>query len=524
MVLFTLSSAQNCTQPLGMQSGTISDCQISASSERKFHFGPANARLRFSGTDVRVGAWVAGTQDRNQWLQVDFGNETTVTGIDTHGRASERCPKCNDWVEKYNVAYSQDNVTFHQYKEDGQVKVFQTELDWLCRTRSRVICLFLLPFLKEFLANSDRDSIVRHVLSSPVVARYFRINPTQWKDRIAMRVELLGCRAGMDHPHLPTVLEPRLALTSYQSPVSLLRHQHFTKGFSTLSSLNWSYRMTISSFLSASRPSASPNSAHSSAGAPVSSQPASTSATLPPRMTSPAAVAATSSGRNPAAPDTITETSSQQQKQASFIDRTSSDVEMQSTESGSRDGESSEAPGTKTTSCHSSFGSKPAVVTKVSSLTPTATSSAASPLENYQQDLISVSRSPPVASSKNQHKSPERKSAKSSEGKTALSAVRTQFLVPAATSSGFPASTRLLPSATPSEARVPPNAVPTSSVVEDKVSHSGFHSLLAIVARVACGGLTTQLFLFQTQSSPLAKIRRVLESADPRNKSSLPVS
>ena len=329
MVLFTLSSAQNCIQLLGMQSGTISDCQISASSERKFHFGPANARLRFSGTDVRVGAWVAGTQDRNQWLQLDFGNETTVTGIDTHGRASERCPKCNDWVEKYNVAYSQDNVTFHQYKEDGQVKVFQTELDWLCRTRSRVICLFLLPFLKEFLANSDRDSIVRHVLSPPVVARYFRINPTEWKDRIAMRVELLGCRAGMDHPHLPTVLEPRLALTSYQSPVSLLRHQHFTKGLSTLSSLNWSYRMTISSFLSASRPSASPNSAPSTAGAPAFSQPASTRSTLPPRMTSPAAVTATSSGRNPAAP-TSTETSSQQQKQASFIDRTSSDVEMQS--------------------------------------------------------------------------------------------------------------------------------------------------------------------------------------------------
>ena len=138
MVLFTLSLAQNCTQLLGMQSRNISDGQISASSERKVYLGPTNARLNFSGTDVRLGAWMPGRNDHNQWLQVDFGNETKVTGIDTQGR---RCGNCSHWVKKYNVTYGQDNATFHQYKENGRVKVsrqnsgfpkqLSSDLSWL---------------------------------------------------------------------------------------------------------------------------------------------------------------------------------------------------------------------------------------------------------------------------------------------------------------------------------------------------------------------------------------------------------
>ena len=116
-----LFSALNCTQPLGMEDESISDGQISASSERKRHFGPANARLNFSGDDTRAGAWMPRRNDSSQWLQVDFGNETRVTGIDTQGR---RCRICHQWVKEYTVSYSRDNVTFHKYKQDGNVKVF----------------------------------------------------------------------------------------------------------------------------------------------------------------------------------------------------------------------------------------------------------------------------------------------------------------------------------------------------------------------------------------------------------------
>ena len=117
-----LFPALNCNQPLGMEDESISDGQISASSERKLRFGPANARLNFSGDYTRVAAWMPENNDRKQWLQVDFGNETRVTGIDTQGR---RCRNCYQWVKEYTVSYIKDNATFHEYKykQDGNVKV-----------------------------------------------------------------------------------------------------------------------------------------------------------------------------------------------------------------------------------------------------------------------------------------------------------------------------------------------------------------------------------------------------------------
>ena len=113
-----------------MQDGTISDGQISASSARRKDFGPANARLNFSGTDVRVGAWLAGTNDKNQWLQVDFGNETTVTAIDTQGRTLHLCAGCSNWVNKYTVSYSLDNARYSA--EKSVVSVFSVWwVSWL---------------------------------------------------------------------------------------------------------------------------------------------------------------------------------------------------------------------------------------------------------------------------------------------------------------------------------------------------------------------------------------------------------
>ena len=48
--------------------------------------------------------------------------------------------------------------------------------------------------LKEFAANSDRDTVVFHELSEAIRARYIRIRPTAWHAHISMRVELFGCK------------------------------------------------------------------------------------------------------------------------------------------------------------------------------------------------------------------------------------------------------------------------------------------------------------------------------------------
>ena len=52
----------------------------------------------------------------NQWLQVDLGSENfKITRVATQGRKESA-----EWVTSYKLQYSDDGVTFHYYKEQGQ--------------------------------------------------------------------------------------------------------------------------------------------------------------------------------------------------------------------------------------------------------------------------------------------------------------------------------------------------------------------------------------------------------------------
>ena len=107
-----------CQQALGMESGAISDGQIDASSQ--WHPDAAHAailgRLHIQATADKMGAWASGSNDVNQWLQIDLGNQsTTVTRVATQGRYD-----ANQWVTKYNLQYGDDGVNFQYYKEHGQ--------------------------------------------------------------------------------------------------------------------------------------------------------------------------------------------------------------------------------------------------------------------------------------------------------------------------------------------------------------------------------------------------------------------
>ena len=125
-----------CKDALGMESGTVTDDQISASSEwnATHHFDQCHVgthyadqwdaihyahqgRLQFKKDAVKSGAWSAAENDINQWLQVDLGsNFTRVTGLATQGRDDY-----DWWVVEYKLLYSSDqNVNFQNYKERGQ--------------------------------------------------------------------------------------------------------------------------------------------------------------------------------------------------------------------------------------------------------------------------------------------------------------------------------------------------------------------------------------------------------------------
>ena len=101
-----------------MESGTIFDEQITASSEFNVHLAANHSRLNFQGVDGKRGSWSAGRNDANQWLQVDLGTENfTVTHVATQGKYD-----LSQWVTSYKLQYSDNEVDFTFYREQGKTE------------------------------------------------------------------------------------------------------------------------------------------------------------------------------------------------------------------------------------------------------------------------------------------------------------------------------------------------------------------------------------------------------------------
>ena len=98
-----------------MEHRFIKDGQITASSEHDSNHAAIQARLNFKAGGGKQGAWSAGSNDANQWIQVALGSYTKVTGIATQGRNG-----ANQWVTKYQLQYSENGVNFAYYKAPGQ--------------------------------------------------------------------------------------------------------------------------------------------------------------------------------------------------------------------------------------------------------------------------------------------------------------------------------------------------------------------------------------------------------------------
>ncbi|KAM4864410.1 discoidin, CUB and LCCL domain-containing protein 2 isoform X3 [Urocitellus parryii] len=167
--LFTFKTS-GCYGTLGMESGVIADPQITASSVLEWtdHTGqenswkPEKARLKKPGPP-----WAAFVTDEYQWLQIDLNKEKKITGIITTGST---LVEHNYYVSAYRILYSDDGQKWTVYREPGveQDKIFQ--------------------------GNKDYHQDVRNNFLPPIIARFIRVNPTQWQQKIAMKMELLGCQ------------------------------------------------------------------------------------------------------------------------------------------------------------------------------------------------------------------------------------------------------------------------------------------------------------------------------------------
>ncbi|KAF7707538.1 milk fat globule EGF and factor V/VIII domain containing b isoform X1 [Silurus meridionalis] len=158
-----------CSEPLGFKSRLIGDHQLSSSSSFRtwgieaFTWHPHYARLDKQG---KTNAWTAATTSRSEWLQVDLISPKRITGIITQGAKDFGSVQ---FVSAYKVAYSNNGQNWTVVQDDKK------HVD------------------KIFPGNSDNNVHKKNVFDPPFYARFVRVLPWEWHERITLRMELLGC-------------------------------------------------------------------------------------------------------------------------------------------------------------------------------------------------------------------------------------------------------------------------------------------------------------------------------------------
>ena len=100
-----------------MESGSIPDSKIAASSQLNANTPAKNGRLNFASGS----SWCATTSDTNPYLQIDLQTLHIICAVSTQGNS-----QADQWVTSYKLQVFTDELTWTDYKEDGQVKVAST--------------------------------------------------------------------------------------------------------------------------------------------------------------------------------------------------------------------------------------------------------------------------------------------------------------------------------------------------------------------------------------------------------------
>ncbi|XP_033112622.1 uncharacterized protein LOC117113409, partial [Anneissia japonica] len=154
-----------CPLPLGLETGVVSDSQLSASSSYDENHQPANARLNDAS------GWMANDTESGHWIQVSFRKRMKITGILTQGGGD-----AYGWIEKFMIRYSLNG------KNWWNVKLYKSRNGEFGNLQDQ-----------NFTANGEPDCLAKTFFEPPIWANYIRLYPLQWFKHIALRLELIGC-------------------------------------------------------------------------------------------------------------------------------------------------------------------------------------------------------------------------------------------------------------------------------------------------------------------------------------------
>uniref|UniRef100_UPI0037E97596 neuropilin-2a isoform X2 n=1 Tax=Semicossyphus pulcher TaxID=241346 RepID=UPI0037E97596 len=158
-----VSDSFHCSMALGMESGKISDDQISASTSfYDNRWLPRQARLNNDDN-----AWTPSEDSNKEYIQVDLHFLKVLTGIATQGAVSKETQK-SYYVTTFKLEVSTNGEDWMVYRHGKNHKIFH--------------------------ANTDPAEVVLNRVPQPVLARFVRIRPQTWRNGIALRFELYGCQ------------------------------------------------------------------------------------------------------------------------------------------------------------------------------------------------------------------------------------------------------------------------------------------------------------------------------------------
>ncbi|KAG7467807.1 coagulation factor V [Solea senegalensis] len=150
----------DCYHPLGLQSGSVKDDQITAINTRGY-WEPHLARLNNLG---KYNAW--STDQKHSWIQVDFQRPVVISQVATQGAKQLFSYQ---YVVQYLISYSTDRRKWIFYKGDSK------------------------DLRKVFTGNRESYETKKNTFFPPIIARFVRLHPTDWYNKATVRMEFYGC-------------------------------------------------------------------------------------------------------------------------------------------------------------------------------------------------------------------------------------------------------------------------------------------------------------------------------------------
>ncbi|KAM6978393.1 LOW QUALITY PROTEIN: coagulation factor V [Tautogolabrus adspersus] len=165
----------DCYRPLGMESGSVKDDQITATNTRGY-WEPNLARLNNHG---QYNAW--STEQNHSWIQVDFQRPVVISQVATQG-AKQLFH--SQYVVRYYVSYSTDRRNWIFYKGNSK------------------------DLRKSFTGNQEAYEVSKNIFFPPVIGRFIRLHPVDWYGKATLRMEFYGCE--LDGCSVPLGMESGL--------------------------------------------------------------------------------------------------------------------------------------------------------------------------------------------------------------------------------------------------------------------------------------------------------------------------